>query len=148
MTPAPLIQHLDERGKLLSSFAYFLESADPDDIWMLSKILSEYEKQSFHVYDSTELFEAAILQIVSIQADHRQSEQGGPRDEFDSERFSGLNTINFILSALSMARNEKDEEVAAIYTKHREAFHDETVGYNRAPSDHPLESFVPKGGAS
>ena len=42
MTPAPLIQHLDERGKLLSCFAQFLESAGPDDIWIVSKILSVY----------------------------------------------------------------------------------------------------------
>ena len=30
-----------------------------------------------------------------------------------------------------MARNEKDEEIAAIYAQHKEAFHDETVGFNR-----------------
>ena len=133
MTPAPLIQHLDERGKLLSSFAYFLESAGPADIWMVSKILSEYEEQTFDAYDSSELFESAILQIASIQADHRQSEKGGPRDEFNSNRFSALTVLNFILSALSMARNSKDEQIAAIYTQHREAFHDETVGNNQAP---------------
>ena len=32
-----------------------------------------------------------------------------------------------------MARNEKDEEIAAIYAQHKEAFHDETVGFNRGP---------------
>ena len=131
MTPVPLIQHLDERGKLLSSFARFLESAGPDDIWIVSKILSVYVEEQSHLDSSSELFEAAILQIVSIQADYRQSEQLGGRDEFKPEQFSHLNRINFILSALSMARNEKDAEIDAIYAQHKEAFHDKTVGYNR-----------------
>ena len=147
MTLAHLCQDLDTQGKLLTSFARFLESASPDDIWIVSKMLSVYVEEKCHLYKSTEPFEALTLQVVSIAADYRQSEQSGPRDQFDPERFGDLNRINFILSALSMARNEKDAEIAAIYTQHKEAFHDETVGFNRAPSDHPLESFVPNGGA-
>ena len=136
MTAAPLIQHLDEHGKLLSSFAKFLESAGPDDMWVISKILCVYIDEKFYLHRSSEMLESAALQVISIQADHRQSEQlGQPRDEFQPELFSHMNRVNFVLSALSMARNERDEELDAIYKQHAEALHDENVGNNRQPYD-------------
>ncbi len=57
------LQQIAVTGSLLMSLEQFLESAGPDDIWVLSEVLY----QGFCNDEDTRRFEATLMEVASIQ---------------------------------------------------------------------------------
>ena len=69
------VEHIGVTGALLTNFEQFLQRAGPDDIWIFSEVLHQWQNQTCYLDEDTRTFEAILMEVASIQDDFRDREK-------------------------------------------------------------------------
>ena len=69
------VEQIGITGRLLSNLEQFFEFAGPDEVWMLSEVLHQWQDRTCYLAEDTRTFEAILMEVAAIQDDYRDREK-------------------------------------------------------------------------